>query len=350
MPQKVIQISFFAVLTAGLSVLLFFILKPYIGVIFISGVFAIVFYPLYKRLIDKFNGRKNLASLATTLLILIFIVIPIVAMSALLLREAVGLYNSIALNGSSQSFLSQADALVNKFDSFFPSGIADSKTNLELYVRDTLNWIIKHFDSVFIAVFGGILNFILMIISLYYLFIYGDGIKKGLTAWSPLPDKYDEEFIQTLISSINAVMRGRILISIIQGIFVGIGFAIFGVGSPVLWGFVGAIASLVPILGTSIIIVPAVAYLFLSHSFGAGIGLIVWGTLAVGLIDNVIPIIFLREKIKIHPLIVLFSILGGVEIFGVIGFLVGPVVISAFVALMEIYPFIMSYKKSEAQM
>lgn len=347
MSQKTIQLIFFTILTAGLSVLLFFVFKPYLGVIFISGVFAVVFYPLYKKLIDKFNGRKSLASFATTFLILIFIIVPIAIMSAFLLKEAVGLYNSMAFGNGSQVLISQADILVNRFSSWFPSGVVDSQINLEVYARNLLNWIIGHFGSVFSTVFGGILNFILMLISLYYLFIFGDKIKKGLLVWSPLPDEYDEEFIQTLRSSIDAVLRGRILISIIQGILVGIGFAIFGVGSPVLWGFVGGVASLIPILGTSVIVVPAIAFLFLSNNIGAGMGLLIWGVIVVGLVDNVIPIIFFKDKMKIHPMLVLFSMLGGVEVFGVIGFLAGPVIVSALVALIKIYPFVMSYKNQQ---
>ena len=91
MSKKTIQISFFAVITAGLFVLLFFILKSYLGVIFISGIFAVVFYPVYEKLVNEFNGRKNLAAFATTFLILIFVIIPVIIMSAFLLREAVGL-------------------------------------------------------------------------------------------------------------------------------------------------------------------------------------------------------------------------------------------------------------------
>lgn len=347
MSSKTIQLAFFAVLTVGLSVLLFFILKPFLGVIFIAGVLAVVFYPLYQKLVDRFNCPKGLASLATTFLILVFIIMPLAVVSALLLKEAVDLYNSIAFGGGSQGFISQADVLINKASSSFLPGAVDSQINFELYARNMLNWVIGHFDSIFSVVFGGILNFILMLISLFYLFIFGDKIKKGLMTWSPLPDKHDEEFIQTLKSSIDAVLRGRILVSVIQGVLVGIGFVIFGVGFPVLWGFVGGVASLIPILGTSVVIAPAVIYLFLSHSVGAGLGLLIWGAVVVGLVDNIIPIIFMKDKMGVHPMIVLFSMLGGVEIFGAIGFLVGPVVVSAFVALMKIYPFIMSYKKQE---
>lgn len=347
MSRKAVQISFFAVFTAGLSVLLFFVFKPYLGVIFVSGILAVVFYPVYKKFVAKFKERKNLAALATTLLILIFIIVPVVVMSALLLKEAINLYNLVALGGGSENLISQVNVLANKFGSLFSSGTFDSQINLELYARNILNWIIGHFDSVFAAIFGGALNFILMLISLYYFFISGEKIKRGLMSWSPLPDEYDEEFIRTLRSSIDAVLRGRLLVSVVQGVFIGLGFSIFGIGSPVLWGFVGAMASLVPLLGTSVVTIPAVAYLFITHHFGAGVGLLVWGALAVGLVDNFISIIFLRDKIRVHPLVVLFSILGGVEVFGAIGFLIGPVAVSAFIALMKIYPFIMSYKSQQ---
>lgn len=347
MSSKTIQLVFFAVFTAGISVLLFFVLKPYLAVIFISGVFAISFYPIYKKMVDKFNGRESLASFVVTFLILIFIIIPVIILSAFILREAISLYNSMVFGNGSQILISQADILFNKFSSLFPNGVVDSQINLEVYARNLLNWIIGHFGSVFSTVFGGILNFILILISIYYLFIFGDKIKKGLLIWSPLPDEYDEEFIQTLRSSIDAVLRGRILISIVQGVFVGVGFAIFGVGSPVLWGFVGGIASLIPILGTSVIVVPAIAFLFLSNSIGAGVGLLIWSAFVVGLADNVIPILFFKGKMKIHPMLVLFSMLGGVEVFGVIGFLVGPVIVSAFIALMKIYPLIMSHKNGQ---
>jgi len=343
MSKKTIQLSFFILFTLGISVILFFIFKPYLAVIFISAVFTVAFYPLYERLTEKLAGRKNLASLTTTFIIFIFIIIPITILSGLLLKEAVGLYTQVSL-GENQKLIEQAETLVNKVNFLLPSGVSTDPIDLASYTRSSLNWVIGHFGSVFSIIFGGIFNFILMILSLYYLFIYGEKIKNGLVMWSPLPDHYDEEFIKTLRSSIDAVLRGRLLVSIAQGVFIGLGFYIFRVGSPVLWGFVGGITSLVPMVGTSIVTIPAILYLFLSGHIGLGIGLLLWAAIAVGLVDNIISMFFLKNKINIHPLVVLFSILGGVEAFGAVGFLVGPVVVSAFVSMMKIYPFIMSPK------
>lgn len=348
MSKKNLQLVFFVGLTLGLLALLFFIFKPFFGIIFIAGVFAISFYSWYEKLSVKLNGRKNLAALLITLVVLFVVIVPVVIFSVLLLKEAVALYNNIAFGGGPQGLLSQMEILSDKIGSLFSFGVSEGGLDLSAYGRQALNWIIGNFGSISAFILNSVFAFFLMLISLYYFFIFGERIKRAVIKFSPLPDQYDEEFAQTLKSSIDAVLRGRILVSLIQGLFIGIGFAFFGIGSPVLWGFVGGVASLIPVLGTSVVTVPAVAYLFLTHHIGSGIGLLIWGALAVGFIDNIMSVIFLRNKIKVHPLIVLFSILGGVELFGVVGFLVGPVIVSAFIALLKIYPFIMINKeKSE---
>jgi len=346
MSKKTIQLSFFIGLTLGLLVLSFFIFKPYLGVIFISSVLAVVFYPLYEKLVQRWSGRKALASLATVAIIFVCILIPLILLSASLLREAVSLYGSLAFGGVDR-IIEQVNTLFTQVGGFLP-GDTVQYLAIDTYARGLLDWVIGHFDSIFTVVFGSILNFILMIFSLYYLFMYGDKIKKGLVIWSPLPNEYDEEIITELKSSVDAVIKGRLLVLVAQGLFIGLGFYIFGVPNAVLWGFVGGIASLLPIIGTSIVTFPAVVYLFLEGSTGAGIGLLIWSLLCVGLVDNVLAFFFLKDKLLVHPLIVLFAILGGVEVFGAIGFIVGPVVVSAFLAFMRVYPFILSSKRNES--
>lgn len=343
MSHKTIQLSFFVILTILLLVLSFFIFKPYLGVLFLSAVFAVIFHPLYRKLLSKFHNSKGLASITTVLIILICILIPAILLSISLFREAVDLYNSIALGGADKILIQVNDAL-RELGSMFSLGDFSSYLSIDNYARDLLSWVIGHFDSVFTVIFGSIFNFVLMLLSLYYLLMYGEKIKSSLILWSPLPDKYDRDIVTALHSSVDAVVRGRLLVSVAQGLFVGFGFFIFGVGSPVLWGFVAGIASLIPILGTAIVTIPAILYLFAGGNIGEGIGLLLWAGICVGFIDNVLSFFFFRNKISVHPLVILFSILGGVELFGPIGFLVGPIAVSAFSAFLKIYPFIMSYK------
>lgn len=340
MSQKTIQLSFFIALTLGLLVLAFFVFKPYLGIIFIASVLSVLFHPLYQKFIIWFNGRPGLSALATLFVIVVAIVLPAIFISTSVFSEAIGLYNSIAFGGGAQKAIDYVDLLSSKVGgSLFNNPTFE--IGIENYFRDILGWVISHFDSVFSAVFKGILGFVLMLISIYYLLRNGTKLKESIVMWSPLPDHYDEEVLTALRSSIDAVIRGRLLVSVAQGVFLSIGFIIFGVANPVLWGFVGSIASLIPALGTSLITIPAVLYLFVNGSYGAGLGLLVWGAVAVGLVDDTLSFFILKRTIKIHPLLILFSILGGVQLFGVIGLIAGPVVVSAFLALLRVYPFIL---------
>lgn len=343
MPQKTIQLSFFIALTISLLVLLFFVLKPFWGVIFISCVLSAAFYPLYQKFLFWFKNKESLASVLTVLVIVVAIVIPVIFISANVFSEAVGLYNSIAFGGGAQKIVVYLDSTSSQLGQALfhdPSAVI----NVQDYFRGALGWIIGHFDSVFTVVFRGLLGFVLMLVSIFYLLRGGSRIKETIVKWSPLPDNHDEEIIAAISSTVDAVFRGRFLVALAQGLFLGLGFFVFGVGNPILWGFVGAMASLIPVFGTSLLILPASVFLFVNGDISAGIGMLIWGALAVGPLDDTFSFFILRKKIKINPLIILFSILGGVQFFGPLGFIAGPVLVSALIALMKIYPSIMSYK------
>src|SRR3989344_2879319 len=344
MPQRKLQLSFFIALTLGLLVLSFFVLKPYMGIIFVSAVFSVVFYPLYEYFLTKTNNNKGFSSILTILVIIVVIIIPLTILSTALFKEAGGLYNSLAFGGEGEIVTGLINEFLFKIQKFLPEGVSPSALDIESHIQNILSWVISHFDSVFSLVFQGILGFILMLVSTYHLLKNGLSIKKFIVMWSPLPDDYDDQIIEALRSSIDAVFRGRFLVSVAQGFFLGIGFVIFGVENPVLWGFVGAIASLIPALGTSLITIPAAAYLLLTGHTGSAIGILIWGALAVGLVDDTLSFFILKRKIKIHPLITLFSILGGVSFFGPIGLIAGPVIVSGLIALLRVYPYIISYK------
>lgn len=344
MPQKKLQLSFFIALTLALSVLTFLVLRPYMGIIFVAAVFSVVFYPLYEYFLLKTSNKRGFSAILTILVIIFAIIVPLSVLSAALFKEAVGLYNSLAFGSDGELAIGYINQFLFNIQSFLPEGVSPSVLDVESHIQSVLSWIIGHFDSVFSLVFQGLLGFILMLISTYHLLKNGSVIKKFIVMWSPLPDDYDAEVMEALRSSIDAVFRGRFLVSIAQGFFLGLGFVIFGVSNPVLWGFVGAIASLIPALGTSLITIPAAAYLLITGHTGSAVGILIWGALAVGLVDDTLSFFILKRKIKIHPLITLFSILGGVSFFGPIGLIAGPVIVSGLIALLRVYPYIISYK------
>jgi len=149
--------------------------------------------------------------------------------------------------------------------------------------------------------------------------------------------------------SIRSIIGGSIVVAICQGIVSGIGFAIFGIPNPALWGTLAGLAALIPGVGTSLILIPAVVYAFVAGSLFHGIGLGIWGLTAVGLLDNFLSPKLIGGGLKIHPLIVLFSIIGGLTFFGPEGFLLGPLTISLLMALLGIYRMMVKTEEQSIQ-
>ena len=154
-----------------------------------------------------------------------------------------------------------------------------------------------------------------MIISLFYFLKDGERIVKRLVAVSPLADSYDEQIMKRVGLVLNSIVRGSLIIALTKGFLTALGFAIFGIPNPILWGVVSALASFIPVVGSSIVIVPAILYLFVTSSYAGAIGFAVWGVALVGLSDNLLSPILMKKGTHIHPFIILLSIFGGLGLF-----------------------------------
>ena len=182
-----------------------------------------------------------------------------------------------------------------------------------------------------------IVSVFVFLIALYCLFKDGDKLKENIISLSPLRDSHDETIFNKIIIAINSVIKGSLSVAIIQGILTSIGFAIFGVPNFILWGSIAAISALIPGIGTAMVILPAIFYLyFIGETFFA-IGLLVWGIIAVGLVDNLLGPKLVGKGVKLHSFIILLSILGGIIFFGPLGFLLGPLVVTVLFVLSEVY-------------
>ena len=191
------------------------------------------------------------------------------------------------------------------------------------------------------------LSLFIFFIALYYLLRDGVSLKNLIISYSPLRDSYDETVFDKLELAVNSVVRGNLTIACIQGVLSGLGFWLFGVPNAVLWGAVTAIAALVPGLGTALIFTPLIIYLFLTGHSAAAAGLAMWGALAVGFIDNMLGPRLIGQGIKLHPLLVLLSVLGGITFFGPIGIFMGPLALSLLFAFLTIYTSSVPHEESE---
>ena len=177
----------------------------------------------------------------------------------------------------------------------------------------------------------------MFLIAFYFFLKDGKKLKNYIVALSPLDDSDDELIVSRLKLAVSAAMKGNLLIGLIQGTLTGIGFAIFGVPNAVLWGSVAVIAAFLPGIGTSLVLAPAIIFLFVTGNTFGGVGLLIWGIIAVGLIDNLLGPRLVGRGMQLHPLAVFVAVLGGLSLFGPLGFLLGPLAVSVCLALVDIY-------------
>jgi predicted PurR-regulated permease PerM len=213
----------------------------------------------------------------------------------------------------------------------------DFSSTIDQYLNDGLTWLVQHLGFIFKSFAKIAISSFIFLVALYYLLKDGVKFKRAVITLSPLDEADDEIIFQKLGMAINTVVEGNLLIALVQGILTCLGLAIFGIANPVLWGSVAAAAALVPGIGTALVLTPAILFLFLTGGMFNGTGLLIWGVLAVGLVDNFLGPKLIGHGIQIHPLLILLSVIGGLAFFGPLGFLLGPLTITLLFVILDIY-------------
>jgi predicted PurR-regulated permease PerM len=327
-----LELIAFFVLLGVLGLVVGFMWFPFLKLLAVAGIIAILFLPIHRR-VTKSTGNEILATWLTILLILFIVMVPLYLIGQLLFNELLGLYGNIRNSGITVDKSEIIQRLPPQFQAIIQNLSQDLGQRLSGFAANTFQGV----TNILSNVAGFFLAFFLVFFTLYYLLRDGDKIKKVINSILPLSEAHENLLVKRLELAVNGVVKGMFLVALAQGVVATIGFVIFKVPNPFLWGAFTVLAALVPTVGTAIAIVPAILFLFVTGNTGAGIGLAVWGTLAVGLIDNIISPKLVGARVKLHPLLVLFSVLGGIQLFGFIGFLLGPLVMAMFVALLDIY-------------
>jgi predicted PurR-regulated permease PerM len=330
-----LQHHFFLFLFVIAAGAMFFIWRPFLAPLVLAGSFAIVFQPLYIRINKRLKNHSSIASLLTVLIILIVILVPLVLIGGLLFNEARDLYLQITNNSGQIAHLNAKLALYQRhIHAFAP----DINLNLTKNIQLGLGWVLAHLDTFFSGFLSILLGAVVMTTALFFFLRDGRMFRDQLFILSPLNTKYDKNIFSKIIATINSVIRGSIVVSAAQGIFATIGFAIAGIPNPIIWGVAAMFTSLIPGVGTSLITIPCIIFLFVTAPAWHGVILIIWAIIGIALIDNFLSPFILRRGIKIHQFLILISVLGGIAFFGPIGFIMGPIMLAFFFALLELYP------------
>lgn len=341
MENQKLPFYFLLLLLVGTSLLVFSIFRPFLLALILAMTFAVVFQPLHKKIVGYSRQRDGLAAFLTTIIIVAFILVPLIFLGIQILQEAELLYSYLTEGNGRDNILNTISGLIDNVQRVFPF-MRDFSIDVNQLFRQGMGWLLQNLGAIFSNFAITIVSSFIFIFALYYLLKDGIRLKRTIIDLSPLAEADNEAIFHKLEGTIASVMKGSLLIALIQGVLTAVGFTIFGIPNAFLWGSVAAIAALIPGLGTALVLVPAVIFLFLSGKTFSAIGLLVWGIGAVGLIDNLLGPKLIGRGTQLHPFLILLSVLGGVGLFGPLGFLLGPLVLSLFFALLDIYSSLIS--------
>lgn len=338
---NITSLIFFWIIFAVTGVFAYFIFAPYLTPLFLGLVLAIVLHPLYLALSRRFKERTTLAALGTTLVTVVAIILPMLVIGSLLTQEVVNAYNVLTQSGGGA--LVNLTVRVNEFfQHLLPA--ANIRIDLPSIVGSFLQYIGSNLNAFFFSIVGVLFNALLMLFALYFFLRDGEKLRHFVMEWSPLPARYDENILDKLAAAVSAVVKGSLVTAVAQGAVAGIGLALFGIHGALLWSVIAVFAALIPVVGTALVTVPAALFLIVNGSILSGVLLLVYSIVLVGNIDTFLRPYLMRKNLNIHPLIILLSVLGGLSVFGPIGFIAGPVVIALFFVLLELYPQLMKGK------
>lgn len=330
--NKHTQKIFFVTLFLGAFGLLAYVFSPFFAVILLGVVAGIALEPLFAWARNTLKFGPSLSSLFSVFVVLIVIAATISLVGTQLTSQAQGIYQNVVSGNQYQ--IDDVSDYVNTLIRPFNDGYT---IDLQKYISPIISFIAQNVGGILSGTASIIFKFFLWLVTLYFVLKDGRKIKSLLTKLSPLKDEHDDKLFQHIAASARSIVRGVFFVALVQGFFVGLGLWFVGIENAIFWGLVAAIAAPIPLLGTSVIMIPSIAYLLITAQFVPALILTVWGITAVGLIDNVLTPYFYSKGTEIHPLILLFSILGGLALFGPVGFIVGPLIATIALTLTSLY-------------
>lgn len=331
--SRIVEYVFFFGLLLFSGYLVWQIAAPFITALALSAIIVTICQPLHGWILER-TPRQNqtLAAFLSTMTVLLVLILPLFLLTSLLVGQIVNFYQD--LSGSNADGVTAA---LNALETNIAVLLPGFDLNLVNIAQQTAGWFAENLGTIFAGTISTIFTFFIAMIGSFYFFRDGSQMLEILIKASPLPDEEDRIIADRTARAVRAVATGTLLLAMIQGTLVALGFTVVGIDNAILWGSLASVGALMPGIGTTIVTVPAVLILFATGQlWQAGI-LLVWASLVVGLVDNFLGPYLISRQNNMHPFIILISVLGGISAFGPIGFVVGPVIVTLFFILLEIY-------------
>lgn len=319
------------------------ILQPFVVPLLWAGLLAFLLAPLNVRLRRAFRGRTTLAALALTLVVILLVIVPASIVVATFVRQTSDLIASLQASAAQYQIerpsdvlqLPAIDRVIHWAGERLPVPGQQIQESAIKAGQDVLQTLIGMTGSLFASVFGAVVAVVLAIFLFFFFVRDGERIVTRAVSLVPLDDGRKARLLDHLSSVIQAIVLGSLVTAVVQGTLVGIGFAIVGLPSPIVFGVLAMGAAMIPLIGTTVVWVPAAAWLAATGHWGGAVFLAVWGVAAVSSADNVVRPLFISSRAKITTLPVFIGLLGGMSAFGPIGLFLGPVLVALALALFE---------------
>ena len=338
-----LQQKTFLLLLIVVSLAFGWILLPFYGAVFWGSVLAIIFTPFYRWLLGIMHQRQNLAALTTLLLCLIMVILPFTFIAGSLLQEGAAVYQRIKsgdLNFGEyfQQIMSALPSwMVGFLNSVGLSNISELKDMLSTGALQGSQLIATEALNIGQNTFEFIVSFGIMLYLLFFLLRDGAALSARIKQAIPLSMEHKRHLFAKFTTVVRATVKGNIAVAAMQGALGGAIFSFLDIQGALLWGFVMAFLSLLPAVGAGLIWAPVAIYFLLTGSLWQGITLIAFGVLVIGLVDNVLRPILVGKDTQIPDYVVLISTLGGMVLFGLNGFVIGPVIAAIFIAAWDLF-------------
>jgi len=325
------------------SLAFFWVLWPFYGAVFWGAVFAIMFNVLFLRLLRKMPDKRTVAALLTLSIILVLVILPVGLISALLTQEAASVYQRV--QSGELSFGRYFQQLYNALPAWV-TGILERSglKNLGMIQERVTSSLTQ--GSQFIAAqalsigqnaFDFFVSFFIMLYLLFFFLRDGAALSRRIKEAIPLEAEIKRNLFSKFTTVIRATVKGNIVVAVMQGLLGGLMFWFLDIHAPVLWGTLMAFLSLLPAVGAAIVWIPVALYFLATGAVWQGVLLIAYGVLVIGLVDNVLRPILVGKDTKMPDYVVLVSTIGGMSLFGLNGFVIGPVVAAMFMAAWDIF-------------
>jgi len=333
----------FVLLVVAATIAFAWVLKPFYGTILWGVVIAILFNPLHLRLRRAMGKRHNLAAAMIVLLVIAIVIIPLLVISASLGQQATSLYGRVSSGEIDFALYLQRilDALPawarDILDHFGLTDLTAAKAKLSTALEQASQMIATRTLSIGLSAFDFILGVGVMLYLLFFLLRDGTALLARIKQDVPLRTEQKTLLLSRMALVLRATVKGGIAVAVLQGILGGLAFWFLGIPAPLLWTVVMAFLSLLPAIGAGLVWAPVAVYLLATGSIWQGIFLIAYGVVVIGLVDNLLRPFLVGKSTKLPDYVVLISTLGGIEIMGLNGFVVGPLVAAIFMVSWEIF-------------